>query len=273
MKSFSAGFIFLSIAFNSFSQLDTEKIADSIVKEGKKLYRLEMANWHGTDIFLEKFSEQRSKVGGYFSYAYGKQTFCTFFSRDESPKVLATFSFDSTFNTTTAKVESVQRDFTVQEKEIYTLRQLSKDLIYKDSLFKTYQNSSLNIIPVVEPGIKKVYVLTGPQADDIVFIGNDYLVNFDHQNNITRKRVLHNNVLSISHKPGDKIDKTYHTHVRQTGDFITATDICTLMLYQHLTKWKMHYVVGDNYVSIWDCEKYQLTILTREVWDKMGQNN
>ena len=34
-------------------------------------------------------------------------------------------------------------------------------------------------------------------------------------------------------------------------DFITATDICTLMLYAEYTQWKTHNVVSENYLNIW----------------------
>src|SRR5688572_12297475 len=112
-------FIFI-IAQSTFGQADTEKITDSILREGKRLYRSEMASWYGTDIVMEKFKDRISSLGGYFSYDNGNQTNCIFFSKDETPKVLATVSFDSSFNTATAKVDDQQRDFSTQENEIYT---------------------------------------------------------------------------------------------------------------------------------------------------------
>jgi len=48
----------------SFSQ-DIEKISDSLIAEGQRLYKSEMASWYGTDIFLEKY-KNRENVGGYF---------------------------------------------------------------------------------------------------------------------------------------------------------------------------------------------------------------
>jgi hypothetical protein len=61
-----------------------------------------------------------------------------------------------------------------------------------------------------------------------------------------------------------------HTHLPQSGDYITATDICTLMLYAKFTTWDQHYVISKNDVSIWDCKKNQLVILTMEAWKKIA---
>jgi len=60
-----------------------------------------------------------------------------------------------------------------------------------------------------------------------------------------------------------------HSHLPETGDFITATDICTLMLYEKFTTWKTHYVISKNYVSIWDCKKDDLVILTMQAWKRI----
>ena len=47
-----------------------------------------------------------------------------------------------------------------------------------------------------------------------------------------------------------KDSETIHNHQEETGDFITATDICTLMLYEKFAKWKNHIVVSKKYMSI-----------------------
>jgi hypothetical protein len=157
-----ATFLLLLISTTCLAQPNTEKIADSIVAEGKQLYRSEMASWYGTDIFLEKFKDQRANLRGYFSYSEGKITNCIFFS--ETPKVLATISFDSTFNTATAKIDDKQREFSTRELQIYTIRKTALEIINKDTLFKVYDNTSLNLIPMVENGAKRVYVLSGPKS-------------------------------------------------------------------------------------------------------------
>ena len=267
--------ITLLIVVTTFThaQVDTEKISDSIVKEAKRLYRSEMASWYGTDLFMEKFKDQLSNARGYFSYDEGKHTNCIFFSKDETPKVLATFTFDSTFSTATAKIDDKQRDFTPGEKDIYAIRKLALQIIQNDTFFKRYENSNFNLVPLVENRQKKVYVLTGPQSNGVMIIGNDYLLTFDDQNELATKKRLHKTMLEIKYDMKDSETTAMHTHLPETGDFMTATDICTTMLYQKYAKWKQHYVMSKNYVSIWNCEQNRLVVLTKEAWDKMSKDN
>ncbi|MEO6901946.1 MAG: hypothetical protein ABI315_02185 [Bacteroidia bacterium] len=61
-----------------------------------------------------------------------------------------------------------------------------------------------------------------------------------------------------------------HTHLPETGDFITATDICTLMLYEKLAKWKTHKEVSQKYLNIWNCETDQLAVIAMDVVEKIN---
>lgn len=248
----------------------------AIVKEGKALYRSEMASWYGTDVFLAKLKDQLDNVGGYFSYGDKDITHCVFFSRGDAPKVLATISFDSSYNVNTAKVDDRQREFSKTETDIYTIRQKALDEVNTDTLFKGYKHTKLNLIPLIDGGEKKVYVLTGPEVSGVVVFGNDYLLTFDKDNKLTGKKQLHKNIIPIEYgqeeKEGRKAVGAIHMHLPETGDYITSTDICTLMLYSKFAKWKQHLVVSENYVSIWNCENNQLVMLTRQAWDNINSD-
>ena len=253
------------------AQKDIEKLTEPIVNEGKKLYKSEMASWYGTDIFLEAY-KIRENIGGYFSYVDQELTKCIFFSKTENPKVIGTITFDSTYSTNTAKTDVIEREFTDYENDLYNIRKTVHDLLTTDSLFKFYENSSLNLIPLIENGEKKVYILSGPKKNGLVIFGNDYLVTFDKNNKIKTKKKLHKNIIPIEY--GKKLDDenvfaTVHTHLDETGDFITATDICTLMLYEKFAKWDQHIVMSAKYVCIWDCKQDNLFTLTRKAWDKI----
>jgi hypothetical protein len=251
-----------------------ESIGDSIQMEGQRLYRSEMASWHGTDVFLEKFKDKAELIGGYFSYSKGGLTYCIFFSNAEQPQVLATISFDSSYSPASAKTDTVLRSFDNYEKDIYVVRKEALNVINNDTLFKTYANTSLNLIPVIDGSSKKVYVLTGPKVSGVVVMGNDYLLTFDKENRLLTKKPLHKNIIPIEYGKQDmQVIGTMHSHLPETGDYITATDICTLMLYQHLAKWQQHIVISENFVSIWDCEKHQLAILPKEAWEKSNRKN
>lgn len=62
-----------------------------------------------------------------------------------------------------------------------------------------------------------------------------------------------------------------HSHKSPSSELITDTDLCTLMLYQPLTKFKTYTITSDSYVSVWDCEERTLVIMTRKQFKKMGE--
>src|SRR5690349_17591769 len=87
---------------SSYGQSKEEK---EILKEADKLYKSEMASWFGTDIFMEKFADRRERIGGYLSYVENEKATCIFFSQGDSPQVIGSFTFDSTYNVSTALVD------------------------------------------------------------------------------------------------------------------------------------------------------------------------
>ena len=278
MRKFFAGCLLL-VSITAFAQDDEQdkldKIADSISAEAKRLYRSEMASWYGTDLFLEAYKE-RANIGGYFSYADGDSARCIFFSREENAKVIGTISFDKTYDIHRASLDLSERPFSAYEKEVHQLRQKGYSVIKADTFFKSYSNSSLNLIPLVNGTEKKIYILTGPKINGVVIFGNDYLLTFDKDNNLLSKKRLHRNIIKINYgkneQNGDEAETSMHSHLPETGDFITATDICTLMLYEKFTTWKQHAVVSKDYFSNWDCKTDKLTILPMSVIKKIRED-
>src|SRR5689334_3348594 len=118
----------LNLGLYSLSAQDLQKISDSIVTEAKHLYRSEMASWYGTDIFLEKYSNQEN-IGGYLSYADGEFTKCIFFSKSETPKVIGTMTFDQSLSVKTATADLTERDFNPTENTLYQIRLATHKII------------------------------------------------------------------------------------------------------------------------------------------------
>ncbi|MCD6012833.1 MAG: hypothetical protein K0Q79_2695 [Flavipsychrobacter sp.] len=256
------------ICFTSFGQqldVDLQQVSASIVAEAKKLYNSEMASWYGTDIFLEK-CPNKDVVDGYFSYNDGNVIKNIFFSKGLHPKVVFSSTFDSTFNVKNARVDLNERAFTKLEEDYFIIRERAFLAMKEDTMFQFYKNTNPNLVPLITGNEKKVYVLTGPKESGVVIFGNDYLLTFDKDNNLVNKERLHNSMLSTNFKGADSTQVGgIHSHVIPgRGDFITATDICTLMLYGKYTKWKQYVVVSAKYFSFWNCETNQLFILTTE---------
>ncbi len=262
----------ISLGTNSYGQ---SKEVKEIIKEGTKLYKTEMASWYGTDIFLEKFGDRRQNTGGYFSYLVDNKAVCVFFSKGDSPKIIGTFTFDSTYSVITAAVDGQEREPTKLEIDLLTIRQKALAEYRADTLFKSYKDMNPNFIPLNDEDGKRVYVLTGPQKHGIVVFGNDYLMTFNKNNELKDKRRLHKNIISTPYKlqDGQGTVTAMHTHLPETGDLITATDVCTLMLYGKFTQWGQYYVISEKNVSIWDCRKNELSlVMTRKAWDKIYSN-
>jgi hypothetical protein len=255
----------------TFGQSKTEKETSKIVEEGKMLYKSEMASWYGTDIFIEKYKE-KEKIGGYLSYSQNDISRCIFYSKGEKPKVIGTMDFDITFKIENAKTELTERELTKTEFDLFEMRTVALKIINSDTIFKRYENSNLNLIPIINGNEKKVYVLSGPKKNGVMIFGNDYLLNFDESNKLLSRKQLHKNIIPIEYGGKEEIEVTMHSHLPETGDFITPTDICTLMLYAKFAKIKQHYVISKKYVSIWDCEKEILAIMTTKAWKKISEH-
>ncbi|MBS1743765.1 MAG: hypothetical protein JST81_12090 [Bacteroidetes bacterium] len=259
--------ISLLLQLHAMAQENPTLLAQPIVAEGKRLYASEMASWYGTDLFVAAY-KNRENIGGYFSYTIGDTSKCIFFSRAENPVVIGTIGFDSTYNVAKAKLSIAERNFTSLENDLYTIRKIALEAIVKDTLFKRYRNTNLNLIPLIYNNEKKLYVLTGPEQSGVVIFGNDYVIEFDAQNKIVSKKQLHRNLIPIEYgavqKDGEEVVGAAHSHLPETGDFITATDICTLMLYEKIAKWKQHNVISAKYLNIWNCETNQLVVVPRD---------
>lgn len=270
--------IFTLFTFSVLAQNNLTKEAQPIVAEGKLLYKSEMASWYGTDLFLEKYKD-RQNIGGYFSYSENEVSKCIFFSKSDNPKVIGTISFDETYNVKAAKIDLSEREFTQYENDIYQIRKLAlAEIISDTALFKQYENSNLNLIPLIEGKEKKVYVLTGPEQSGVVLFGNDYLLTFDKNNKLKLKKQLHKNLIPINYGGKDEegnplvSEEAMHSHLPETGEFITATDICTLMLYGKFAKWKTHNVVSKKYLNIWNCETNELSVVPMDVIKKIQKD-
>lgn len=186
--------------------------------------------------------------------------------------------FDSSYNTKTAKMSLAEREFNTYESDLYTIRKKSLDEINSDTaLFKRYKNTSMNLIPLAAGSERKVYVLTGPEEDGVVIIGNDYLLTFDEKNELTSKKQLHKNLIPIYYgekvKKGMQVEGSMHTHSPESGDFITATDICTLMLYEKFAKWKQHNVASKKYLNIWNCLTDELVVIPMSTIEKINNED
>lgn len=251
---------------------ELRRIADSIYAEGETLYRSEWASGHSTQIFESRFAGKKLLSGGYFSFETKKGLTTVFFSKNEDPVVLATVRLDHGLDSSKYSIDTITRKFTEYEKEFYIIRSKAAQAVLNDPLFKFYQNTSLNLVPIIKNGAKRVYVITAQTASDEVLLGNDYLINFNKENNIVSKVKLHNNLIPLGTGGKETIKASSHQHLGETSPFITATDICAFKLWKPKTTWVISFVVAAGYVSAWHFDDESLEIFTQAEWRKIMKN-
>lgn len=251
------------------------KEAEKILAEGKLLFRLEKGSWYGTDDMLARFDTKKDSVGGYLSYETTENKISTiFFSRFDSNRILIRYEFDSIPKPKPIKIDTLNHRATGLEKSLIAIRQDARDKTYsnEDGFFSFYENTSLNFIPVINEKQRSVFVLTGPQVSGIVLIGNDYKLNYTEKNEFKDKEKIHNSILEFPYKSEEMKTtvSTYHSHV--VTEYISSTDICTLLLYKNYVDWSQHIVMSEKEVSIFDLEKESLFTMKRKAWEKIYNN-
>lgn len=241
------------------------RIADSIRKEGLSIYSSERASWVGTDLFLEKFKGQRSEIGGYLSYMEGNIAKCIFYSAD-GEKIIGTITFGDILTSTYGKVDLTNRDFTSREKEYRALRDAVIKLSREDTMFRYYQNTTLNLIPLIDDIGKRVYCITGTSQSGVVPFGNDYLIRFNEKG-ISSKEAIHKTLIAVSAKEintsAASVPTIIHSHLPGFSLYMTPTDICTAMLYGPYLQIESFVTVSEKYISIWDSKHLELHILDK----------
>ena len=144
-------------AGEKYTQEYLDKQAKLITAEANELYLLEKAAWLGTDIFLEKFSAQSERVGGYVTYFSGSNTVTlVFYSKDPLPETVAVFSFDTASGLKNVKTDSKERKLTKYENELRMIRESVYNEMKDAAFYSFYKNTSPNIIPIIKNNEKKV---------------------------------------------------------------------------------------------------------------------
>ena len=271
-KLFTLITLFILVQNATAQKNELKHIADSIKEEGEMLYHSEWASGHSAQIFTSSFTGKKLLSDGYFSYETKTGMTTIFFSKNEDPIVLAAVRFDHGFDSSKYSIDTITRKFTEDEKEFYSIRSKAAQAVLNDTLFKIFPYTSLNLVPIIKNGAKRVYIITAQTAPDEVLLGNDYLINLDKNNDIIKKTKLHNNLIPLGTGGKDAIKASSHQHLGETSPYVTATDICAFKLWKSKTTWVISFVVSAGYVSAWHFSDEFLQILTQAEWKKIMKN-
>lgn len=246
---------------------------DSIVTEAKKLYNARVISACANKWLQNQGSDWENKVGGSFSYAENSGQKCVIFSDGESPVVLATLYFSDQPAIERIIIDTVSRIFTAFEQDVFNIKKQAQQQIVADRLFRKEENTNWSIIPLVDFNSKRVYVFAGSSVNGTIVFGNDYLLLYDQENHLLSASQLHQNIIPLNYRldNDDEPITTVHNHSGCAASFLTATDICTVMLYEKSARWKKHMVISKTHVSVWDCEKDELFMFTVRDWEKQNR--
>lgn len=266
----TASIVILGLLITQFSsaQSKEDELNAAIYNEGVALYRSEMASWYGTDLFMAEYKEKWDLMGGYFSYSIGDTSKCIFYTKGDDPHVLVSIAFDLSYDLRSAIVEDKGRPLNEMEEILCEIRTKARDLTLTDDFYKWYENTRLNLIPIISNGERKVYIVTGPQVHNTIIFGNDYLLTFDSNNQLKTQKRLHANIIFQEYDHDVEQEYGMHTHLPSTGAYMTATDICTLMLYGRYTPWNQYYVISNEQVTTWNIRQGQSAKVEKENLDR-----
>lgn len=262
------------VTSSSFSQqrkikrLRTETMAIAM-----ELYKSELASWHSTDVLADEL-KTTSNLGGYLSYTENDETIAIYYDQSADKNILYELRYPQILELKDVyTLDTIPRKPTDLEKRLLITRHKARELVQdnEDQFFSFYENVGWNFVPLMIGKKVTVYSIAGPQESGKVLIGNDYKFEFNKKDEFVSKSKIHNTLLTFSYVGEDKvIEQVLHSHIIDEYPVMSATDICTLMLYEPYVEWKQHVVISDSYVSIFMMKQKQLVIMTRKVWDKIN---
>jgi hypothetical protein len=171
----------LLIFLSTIELLAQKPDSDEILSEGKLLYRLEKAAWQSTDHFLENFPNKKNSTGGYLSYE-GLDGFIypIFFSRSKNPEILARYRFEASSIPTIISVDIENTIPSANESDLITIRQTALDIVHanSDGFFTTYENASLNPIPLILGNRRREFILTAFSSAMTMYLNSPPIMSY-----------------------------------------------------------------------------------------------
>lgn len=252
-----------------------ESERQAIIDEGNELYLLELASWNSSDLLSSIWGVSTlDSIEGYLSYNQGNSYNTIYYGGNNPSRIYAHFVFDSVSSLQSAIMDITPRNAARTENALIAMRTDALERVGKneDGFFTLFEKTSFNLIPIIKGSVRKVVILTAAQEEGNVLFGNDYVLEYSPENKFLHAR-KENHAMSQApmevkeNNRGEFI--SWHTHTEGEPEYITATDVCTLLLYGEYTNWDKHVVISGSVASVWDVRKRTLEIISRKACDKL----
>lgn len=259
-------FLITCSLLSSQSQLTDFQIKeklDSILLEGNLLYRYEKAAWISIDMARDNKTIQKD----FFSYLvyHENDTVRTLILNKKSECIYElrfVFQFDKPISDFV-----LTRALSAKEQNmVSTKTAIIKNIVEQKIPIGCPEGYGLNMILMPKDDGYKFYIITGANKSGIIPFGNDYLFMTDDSGNIQSWKRFHSRLIALDSKGpnGEVFSETIHSHLK-AEPFITATDICTFMLYGKLCGQTSFQVLSTNLGKYF---RYRLDRNTIEIIDK-----
>lgn len=251
-------FLLTALAFSAIGQ-DFEQVSNEILQDGIQMYRNERASWISTDYIPEK---DRSLVNGYFTYFNGENFISIYFDKSNKNAVYK-FTFQPVGEIEIEMLKTEQNILlTKTEQDILKVRKKAVGLSvmwYKQ--FGYTQIVDPNVIIYKTSPQYEVYVIPGAKVPDLLPIGGDLWMTFKSDGELNKMDAIHNNLIPFEVGITEEVFLRHeHKGRRLAKEYITSTDVCTLLLYRDYLKEEKHVVVHRKYISEFYAKEVRLLI-------------
>lgn len=257
-------FSVLSNAQNTMTDKEMKEKTDSILDEGNLLFKFERAAWVSTDMVAGKENIKKD-FGGYIVYQAG-DTIKTIILDHENKSCIYELSFVNEFNIPKAENLTKRKLTSIEENLLNIKNKIINEIIEKKYEVVCPKGFSLNMELLPTSTGYKLYILTGTSQSQMIPFGNDYLFFADKNGTIISWKKFHSRLIYTPTKgpDGEEVTQTTHSHL-STEPFISATDICTFMLYASICGQKDFSVYSPALSKYF---KYKLSENVIEILDK-----
>ena len=204
---------------------------DSVLIEGNLLYKYEKVAWISNDLALEN-PIVKEEFHGYLTYEEQGEI-KTIILGENLQTCVAEYVFENNFNQPKS-VEIGKRELSNKEKTLVDVREKILENIFDKNEYEVtvpIEGYNLNFILLPFANKYKLYIITGTTESNLVPLGNDYIFIANENGEIESWHKFHSILIpGYSTIDGQKVRGLIHTHL-PTTPLMTATDICTFMLY------------------------------------------
>jgi len=255
-------FVVVFLFSSSSNGQDLRAIADSILEEGRMLYHIELADRNSELELNQKYSKEEVKHR--LSYTDGRSIYTLFFT-EKGKHVRFEFTYPGLTKPSEYEIAGTKRKPSKLEKRLFKCLVKTENAIATDTTFiKPFPNFSHRKIFVVQHGKITGYVFPNSILKHVVPFGNDFQFHFSRKGKLKSIDKQHTKFLLVESNPqledDEQVVSGAHGHSNNYSPFMTATDVCTLLLYKQYLAWNQHVVVHDRYVSFFDLTRESLDI-------------